>query len=397
MSDLPQERAKWKGAFARLIPATSAVLLGYSLLNKSWSWARVPEISPDFADMRMVTHTATCMIEGNWSESAPSCDPFGRIFNYPIIWARTFAALRLGELQTSQIGVVLGIVVIAALVIPLFKIAASTPQVSRLIAAALCVISPPVALQLERANADGVILVLFGVASTFYFRARWVSVALSSLGTALKLFPLVSVMAFVPRHRRDWSPAGFFLGVLVVLAASGDNIIRLIERQDPPGEYRFGSLLLLYHFLPPALNYPRTWLLFAGVTLTVIPALCLLLVFKTQVRGLSQVLAEEGPGTSLFLFGGLLYVGTFISGSRYDYSQQFLVLCVLGIALLKDKNPLVSTLLLLAPVSLWGAFWLDPESLAGDIATSVCVSIILAVLIQSRVDAIRQLTTANTR
>jgi len=69
-------------------------------------------------------------------------------------------------------------------------------------------------------------------------------------------------------------------------------------------------------------------------------------------------------------------------------------MAVLGIALSPAKSHLINALLWLAPVSLWGAFWLSPESLVGDIATSLCAWILLAVLIQSRLDVLKQLFTA---
>lgn len=380
----------------RLIPSAVALSLGYSLFGQSWGWVRVPEFRPRFADLRQVTSTASCMEDGTWSSVGPTCDPFGRAFNYPIVWARVFAALNLGESNTTQIGLILGVCVIAALTIPLFKLAEDSPLRWRMVSTCLCIGSPPVLLQLERGNTDGVILVLFALTSVLFVRTRPLAAVLAIIATALKLFPVVTAMAFLPRHRRDWLIAGFFIGVPTILLVSGESLVRLTEMQDPPGEYRFGSLLILYHLLPPALNYPRLWVLLAGVSLTLIPALGLWRIRNSEIRYLSDALTKGGSGTSLFLFGALLFVGSFLSGSRYDYSQQFLVMAVLGIALLRIESPLVTTLFWLAPISLWGAFWLNPESFLGDVATSVCAWILLAVLIQNRGSAFREVLKART-
>lgn len=378
----------------RLIPTAGALVLGISLLKQSWGWARVPAFQPSFADLRIVTSTASCILEGTWSASGPTCDPLGRPFNYPIVWAKMFAVLRFDDSRTSLIGLLLGALVITVLTIPFLKLAVGLQPLWRIAIAFLCVVSPPVALQLERGNTDGMILILFAVVSALYGRLQRLSVSLATVGAALKLFPVVTVLAFVPQNRRERSMIGFLVGVPLLLVLSGESLVRLTEMQEPPGEFRFGSLLLLYHLLPAALNYPRLWVLAAGVSITVIPAVCLLRILRREIKGVSQVLGKIGPGSSLFLFGGLLFVGSFVSGSRYDYSQQFLVMAVLGIALSPVKSHLINALLWLAPASLWGAFWLSPESLVGDIATSLCAWIVLAVLIQSRLDVLKQLFTA---
>lgn len=395
MHSLIQKSFLTRKLFHRLIPSGLALLLGYSLFGQSWAWVRVPEFRPRFADLRIVTSTASCIQDGTWSSVGPTCDPLGRAFNYPIVWARVFAALNLGESYTTQIGLTLGVLVIATLTIPLFKLAEDPSLQWRMVSTYMCVGSPPVLLQLERGNTDGVILVLFALTSLLFARMRPLAVVFAVVASALKLFPVVTAMAFIPRHRRDWSIVGF-VGLPSLLLISGESLVRLTEIQEPPGEYRFGSLLILYHLLPAALNYPRLWVLLVGVSLTVTPALFLWRFRKSEIRYLSDALTKGGSGTSLFLFGALLFVGSYVSGSRYDYSQQFLVMAVLGIALLRIESPLVTALFWLAPISLWGAFWLNPESLLGDTATSACAWILLAVLIQNRGSALREILRART-
>lgn len=382
-------------------PLLAIGILAFSLLRNSWTWFRLPpvqiedDISPlsnshRFGDLRIVTATASCIRDGTWAPSGRTCDPFGRPFNYPTVWAELFALFELDESRTVLLGVLLGCVVMVTIALPMLKLVRSQQGIGRIITLSFCIASPPIALQLERGNTDGLILAGLGVAVFMHSRNSVVSAAIAGLISGLKLFPVVALAAFLPKRRGYLSLAIFVVAMFGVLILSAESLVRLVEMQEPPGSYRFGSLLLFFHFLPVALNFPRLWVLSSGAILTLVPSLVILVLFRNRIKEFSKSMESDSFGTSLFLLGGLVFVGSFVSGSRYDYSQMFLVMTLLGIALTPVKGAIVDALFGLGLLSLWGAFWVNADFVVGDIATTGCTWVLLAVLIQGRIDVLKK-------
>lgn len=376
--------------FRWMSPIAALALLLFSLIFQQWKWARFPRMLPRFGDLQIITATATCIQGENWSITGPTCDPFGRPYNYPVIWAQAFAALGLNDSRAIAVGHIMGLLLIAALAMPLILLARSRCGTTRVAVLSLCVASPPIALGLERGNTDGLILVVLVVSGVMYFRKRQVSAALMGTVTGLKFFPVLVVAAFQPARRKYSSLAIFVLFMIAMLALSAESFVRLAEMQDPTAEFRFGSLLLPFYIVPVVFNFPRLWVLSGGAVLTLITALLVWGVIRTHVKSMTRALGSDSLGSSLFTLGGLVFVGSFVSGSRGDYSQMFLVITLLGLALSPANGWVVKLLFALGLLSLWGAFWIHPELVLGDIATASCVCIITAVLLQGRLDEVKQ-------
>lgn len=377
--------------FFRWVPPIAALsLLLFSLIFEQWKWARFPRMSPRFGDLQIITATAACIQSGDWSITGPTCDPFGRPYNYPVIWAQAFSALGLNDSRVIVVGHIMGLLLIAALAAPLVLLARGRCSSSRVAGLSLCVASPPIALGLERGNTDGLILVVLVVSGVVYLRNRQVSAALMGTVTGLKFFPVLVVAAFQPTRRKYSSLAVFVFFMIAMLTLSAESFVRLAEMQDPTAEFRFGSLLLPFYIVPVVLNFPRVWVLSGGVAVTLITSLLVWGVTRTQVRSMTHALGSDSLGSSLFTLGGLVFVGSFVSGSRGDYSQMFLVITLLGLALSPANSWLVKSLFAMGLLSLWGAFWIHPELVLGDIATALCVCIITAVLLHGRLDELRR-------
>jgi len=389
-TSLPLSSASSASEFARWVPPVAAVaVLAISLVFERWEWARFPRMVPRFGDLQIITATATCIQNGDWTPSGPTCDPFGRPYNYPVIWAQAFAALNLNDSRVFAVGTVLGILLIAALAVPLVFLVRSGASWGRVAVSSLCVLSPPIALGLERGNTDGLILVLLVVSVLLHSQNRQLSAVLMGLVSGFKFFPALVMAAFLPKKRNVW-PLMIFLSVMTaILVISSESLVRLAEMRDPTAEFRFGSLLLPFYAAPAVLNYPRLWVLLGGVALTLIPALVLWTAFANHVRVTSRTLATESFGSTLFLYGGLVFVGSFLSGSRGDYSQMFLVVTLLGLASSPTSGPAVFLLFGLGLLSLWGAFWIHPEFVFGDAVLMLFVWILVALLLEDRIGALK--------
>jgi len=81
----------------------------------SWAWLSGSDYVPDFSDLKQITFTADCVeSDPAWSLSSETCDPNGRAYDYPALWARGFAALGIGSAETARVGVVLIVILIIA-------------------------------------------------------------------------------------------------------------------------------------------------------------------------------------------------------------------------------------------------------------------------------------------
>jgi len=378
------------------LPLAVVSVLSYSLLFDSWGWSRVPVMNPRFGDLRLVTSAATCIQEDNWSLLGPTCDPFGRRFNYLPIWAESFAFLGLGESDTVAVGLVFGFVVIAVLVIPLIMLIRKGASLLDISLASLAVLSPPVALQLERGNTEAVILFLAVIAALLVPRFPQRAAGFLGLATGLKFIPIFTASVLLRRSSLLGSFSAFMLAFGAVVVLNAGDVLYIIEAQEPPGEYRFGPLLLIYHFVPVLLNFPRLWVLAAGVSLTLIPALLFWFVARREVRTIAEAIGNTTTAGSLALVGGLVFMGTYFSGSRYDYSQIFLVVTLSALVFVVKRIATKLWFFGFGLLSLWGAFSINPESVIGDIATSVTASMIIPVIVQNRIDALRDLVRVRT-
>jgi len=393
MKSLMSQRLSMFAEWSVLI--TTVSILSYSLFKNSWSWSQVPVMSPRFGDLRLVTSAATCIQESRWEILGPTCDPFGRRFNYLPIWAQSFASLGLGNSQTVAVGLFLGVIVIVILATPLIFLVSQRASVIDVALVGLAVISPPVALQLERGNTESVILLLVALAVLLLNRLPSIAAGVLGLATGLKFFPLFTALSLVSKSRIR-NLGVFACASAIIFFLNAKDLQYVIETQDPPGEYRFGSLLLLFHFFPVLLNFPRLWVLAAGVMLAIFPALIIWLVFKKQIVEIANAIDDETFSGVLVLVGGLVFVGTYLSGSRYDYSQIFLVMTLSGLAFVVKRVFIRIVLQGAGLISLWGAFSVNPEFVVGDLATSVVASVITAIVMQNRCDALRVLFRART-
>lgn len=373
-----------------------AAILLWSLLFDNWDWARIPELQPSFADLRLVTHTVDCIRDGSWSFNGPTCDPFGRTYNYPEFVSQLFAFLRLGSSSTDQVGRAMGVMVILSIVLPMTQQERRSPSMLRISVWGVAAVSPPVVLQLERANTDGFVLTSLVIAAALYARSRDSSAVLAATTVGFKLFSVLTVFSYVNKSSSKRSIIAFVVSGAAMLSISLDALPKLSTMQLVDDGYAFGFLSILKQFAPSLTGYNRYLLLVGTGLLTVFPAVALLWFKPDVVKRFSESVSEQEPGSAYFLLFGFTYVGTVLAGSRYDYSLIFLLMTMTGITLLPNVTMLGDAILGVGVAALWGAFWFDSNSVIGDAAAIVACWMVLAVLICNRIAAIRAVLRART-
>src|SRR6185369_2575361 len=113
----------------------------------------LPRMSPAFADLRQLTHSAGCSASAQaLLANAANCDPFGRPFNYTPFSLAILRALHLTAASTPALGAILG--ASSLLLVSVFFLTATESKDRALVAAAICFMGFPFQLALERGNYD---------------------------------------------------------------------------------------------------------------------------------------------------------------------------------------------------------------------------------------------------
>jgi hypothetical protein len=91
---------------------------------------------------------------------------------------------------------------------------------------------------------------------------------------------------------------------------------------------------------------------------------------------------ERSFGASLFDFGGLAFIGTYLTGRRFDYSLSLLVLLITAISLSDHREKLLLIMQCLIIISLWCAFGTKSDkAIIGDLAASLVAVSYLSICI----------------
>ena len=166
----------------------------------------LPRMSPAFADLRQLTHSAGCSASAQaLLANAANCDPFGRPFNYTPFSLAILRALHLTAASTPALGAILG--ASSLLLVSVFFLTATESKDRALVAAAICFMGFPFQLALERGNYDLVAFELCLALCALSLRddkaARSGAAACAFLVSALKLFPAAGILlwSFASAHR----------------------------------------------------------------------------------------------------------------------------------------------------------------------------------------------------
>jgi len=303
----------------------------------AWTWLRVQPKNPKFADLRLVTATADCIRnDPNWSMATPTCDPFGRPNNYPSIWGRAFAWMRLGINDTVAVGYATLLVFSIACGVLLFQLARSKTSNVGWTVASLSVLSPPVLLAVERGNVDLIVFTLLvGAMSAGFANRSGLSAALLGLCTSLKLFPAGGTISL--RRPRDFALFAFSFfttGGFLLLSELGD----ISDRTQYSGYSSFGVGVLpirIASLVGADLTVPTARFIGLGILATSIAGA--LLVFRTRpathpISTLSTTVRSDARGRGMLTVGWGSFFVAYMAGTSWDYRLIVLIPCVVAFA-----------------------------------------------------------------
>ncbi len=355
-----QSRAVVSGSVVVLAPG-ALLALGVWIATQvgSWAWLSGSDYVPDFSDLQQITATADCIAnDPKWTLNSESCDPQGRLYNYPTLWAHVFAAWGLGLENTRIVGQILTVILLLSVTaVGFMSRRAWTVEGGggiRVVPALLWIcacVSPPFWLAIDRGNSDVVILAVVVVAAALSVKSMPVVPGLLvAFAALLKIFACGSGLMLLAARRHRWlTIATGAAGSLVAFAYLLDEL-PLISTRTPRAHWMsFGILTLPLRYqeqLGPWLGTGRgvgivSVVLFIAVLGSVVASLKLARI-RSRVVALGESLTETPSASVLFLAGSGSFLGAYCVGTAYDYRLMFLALAVAGLLLGATRSRVVA-------------------------------------------------------
>jgi hypothetical protein len=332
--------------------------IGAAVLLKGWpaTWTalHIPILSPSlpFEDMRTVQGSLQSVDLGLNPQVQNPGDPWNRVMNYPIVW---YWIARLFQFDREINFILFVCVYILAYISACFLLLWKSPSIYLLLA----VFSWPSLLAVERGNNDllAFTLVFAGITlSQRYWRAFAIFLA-----TTLKVYPVLLLVALLKKPKVLIALALIIAG-LFAFNRGELNIIQAgnTASSDPASLFASYGLDTTLRNIQSLIPDP---LLAASAGFKVgAMIVSFLLIVLLSWTGYFQLEHASLYKTDLFISGGIVFSGTFLITSNWDYRLIFLLFCIPHI--LSIQNPLVKHSILIGILlsSNAGFFWENPPA-----------------------------------
>lgn len=307
------------------IPAILLFAISLQVMGqvRVYGWWGLKTHTPDFEDARSITSAIEYAREGHDPGKSNPRDPWGRPFNYPRIWL-ALGQLGLDQSHTTGLAIVLSIsLYIGFLLFPGSR-AGWFPSACIL----LVMFSPAVMMGVKAGNIDQFMFFLVAMGIVGISQSGRVAQAAGVIamlaGFVLKIFPAFGLAAILSLGRRHC----LWLGPLLVLVAGIYGWTQLEELQRMKDTTPVGiaasygrdvTALRVAAELPQLANAARIGAI-AGIFMGFA-----LLAFGALSRDREdRVEPFDDRSLTAFRAGAMIYCGTFLLGSNWDYRLMFL-------------------------------------------------------------------------
>lgn len=276
--------------------------------SKSWSFLKIPAMDPIFADMRVIQGALKTELLGLNPYINNPGDPWNRIINYPSIWLDIAKILNLGN---ENFFLFFNLFVICIfLLICLFLVLKTKSYLLFFV-----IFSSSSLLGIERGNND---LLIFSI---IYFSTLLLpiySFFFLSLASFLKIYPLALVLTLLNYKKILFS---FVIVGILIFYYHYEDLIYLITNTPKSAGLSYGSSTISKALLKFGFNVNE----YIITCVLIILIFLFYLMFKNKIK--INVDKINYRVITSFLYGGLIYVGTFLLGKNFDYRLIFLILC----------------------------------------------------------------------
>jgi hypothetical protein len=296
-----------------------------SELAARWRLAGVYAHPVPFIDLQVFPAARATLAAGQELYGPSVADPLRRPYNYPRLWL-AFMRFPADKGMLCVTGVLMAVVATGSVLLFWGRLTPATGVWGGLL---LC--SPAFQLGVERGNTDLLLLTLVAAGAWLAGdRGGWRAArALWWIAGVLKLYPVVALAADLDGGwrawiRRTWLPLVLFAGYLAVswcdlpavLHNTGGGWVQSYGSEVPAAAW--AQVQAFYHGAASE-NFKGI-----GRALAVLAALGMLI--RGWRAGAAKMAPEPTRALLGFRAGALIYLGTFIAGSSFDYRQGFLLL-----------------------------------------------------------------------
>lgn len=368
------------------------LLLG--IFNK-FDLFKVWVMSPNFADLRLITTASECFQNSAWSMVSVSCDPWGRSFNYPSLWVKIFAALGITEADTSLLGIFEILILCLTFLYWIWRFRfLTTDRGNRLykILIPSFLLSPPIFLLMERGNVDILMFAGLTLASELLRRQSIVTAgALIALIGSLKIYPFAGAIAVLAstanRGKQIQVLAASVLGGLLIL---GEASLIASRSSTTFNDASYGmSILPLALFRTAGIKESKIAGFLLGLILLIGLTIALKILIIKRLEKTVNFLHKNIELKELFNLFGLVFAFTFLVGTSFDMRLVILFpLSIIFYLFCETKTERTFTLVMMflimygGPLAGYLRYFGKPLNLISDALILLLSSSILLILIQ---------------
>lgn len=200
----------------------------------------------EFKDLVQITYSADCDSPTAAQVGDISCDPFGRAYNYPPVWADALHALGIERADTHAVGWGLFVLALGAII----AISAIGMRYGLLTVAfvTLAAASRPMFLMVARGNTDIVIMALIAAAcwACYRWRSKAGGIILTiavAVATGLKMYPIGGALGLIGRWRV--MVTAIVAGALLTAIFTGGKALELQGYTPAVVDKSFGSGVII--------------------------------------------------------------------------------------------------------------------------------------------------------
>jgi hypothetical protein len=293
-------------ALGWLAIVTCIVVFGWT---PTWKGLLIPTMSPVFADMRTVQGALESIAQGLNPQLSNPGDPWGRPMNYPSIWLGLAQIL---DFQNEMNYLAFVLLSVLGFLYCCHQIMAKSASVWVL----GIVFSGATLLAVERGNNDLVVFLLLYLSAT---RTSLFGAVPLVLATALKIYPVLAIPAFVKDKKTLLASLALGLGVLALM---WQELVSIRSATPVAAGLSYGAASIAAAAAMTPLKIPQSW-----VTVSII--ICVFIAYGGRFKIFDmRSQCHDEHAERWFLMGACIYVGTFLLSSNWDYRLIFLILCV---------------------------------------------------------------------
>ncbi len=275
----------------------------------SWYFVYVPSAEPIFADMRFIQGALKSESLGSNPYINNPGDPWGRALNYPPIW---IDIAKIFNLENENFFLMFNLTMVSIYLLICLILLLKVKSFLFL----FIIFSSSSLLGIERGNSD---LIIFSIIYFSLYLLPLYSFFFISLASFLKIYPLALILTFLENKKILFSFA--IIGIFTIYL-NIEELKYIILNTPKSAGLSYGSSTISKGFSKLLGINIKDYFISVILVLLIIS---FYLMFKDRIKTNFEKIDEKI--ITSFLYGGLIYVGTFLLSKNFDYRLIFLILC----------------------------------------------------------------------